>query len=225
MGQEYKYNGRPVKCGYVSQHKSAGARMKCNCTSILLLAFAICSCDKPPPSVSTPPSTEESSSELDYRPTSLTLDRTLRLIDYPLQIRVPDRWDIRYGAVTILQGPIPHGPKPDGVIHLMLSRRGPLPKAIMDALKPSTKPTTKDPYFRDERRAMGRLQVHEQRSTQPATDKDPALIKWTFIAYEPMDKDNIRMYQLSFLRLTVDQFEKDRELLESIIASISSTDE
>jgi len=199
--------------------------MKYYCTSTLFLTLALCSCDKPPPTVSTPPSTEESSSELDYRPTSLTLDRTLHLIDYPLQIRVPDRWDIRYGAVTILQGPIPHGPKPDGVIHLMLSRRGPLPKAIMDALKPSTKPTTKDSYFRDEKRTTGRLQVQEQRSTQPATDKDPAMIKWTIIAYEPMDKDNIRMYQISFLRLTLDQFEKDRELLESMIASISSTDE
>src|SRR4051812_40703668 len=200
--------------------------MKYNCTCILLITFALCSCDKPRPTVSTPPSTEESSPEPDYRPTSMTLDRNLRLIDYPLQIRVPDRWNLRYGAVNILEGPIPHGPKPDGVIHLMLNRRGPLPKIVMDALKPSTRPTTtKDSYFRDEMRTMGRLKVQEQRSTQPATDKDPPIIRWTIIAYEPIDKDNIRMYQLTFLRLTLDQFEKDRELLESMIASISNPDE
>ncbi|SRR6266581_9125770 len=198
--------------------------MKHNRIWILLAALLICSCDKPRPIVSTPPATEESS-EPDYRPQSLTLDKTLHLIDYPLQIRVPDRWDIRYGAITILQGPIPHGPKPDGVIHLMLSRRGPLPKAIMDALKPATKPTTKDIYFRDEMRTIGKLQIHEQRSLQPATAQDPALVKWAIIAYEPIDKDNIRMYQITFLRLTLDEFEKDRQLLESMIASIAPSEE
>src|SRR5436305_139246 len=166
--------------------------MKHNWTFILLFTFVICSCDKPRPTTYTPPATEETSSEPDYRPQApMSLDKTLHLIDYPLQIRVPDRWDIRYGAITILQGPIPHGPKPDGVIHLMLSRRGPLPKAIMDALKPATKPATKDNYFRDEMRTIGKLHIHEQRSLQPATAQDPALVKWAIIAYEPIDKDNI----------------------------------
>lgn len=199
--------------------------MKHQSTLIFLLIFALCSCDKPPPTVSTTPTTDESSTEPDYRPPSLTLDRTLHLIDCPLQIRVPDRWDISYGAVSIIKGPIPHGPKPDGVIHLMLSRRGPLPKAIMDALKSTTKPTTQDAYFRNEMRTMGKLQLHEQRSTQPATAQDPALIKWTVIAYEPIDKDNIRMYQITFLRLKLDEFEKDRQLLESIIASIAPNED
>ena len=201
--------------------------MNHNLTFILLLTFVLFSCDKPRPTSYTPPATEETASEPDYRPQApMSLDRTLHLIDYPLQIRVPDRWDIRYGTVSILQGPIPHGPRPDGVIHLILSRRGPLPRGVMDALKsPSTKPTTKDSYFRDDLRTMGKLQVHEQRSVQPATDKDPALIKWTLIASEPIDKDNIRLYQISFLRLTLDEFEKDRELLESMIASIAPSEE
>jgi len=156
----------------------------------------------------------------------MSLDRTLHLIDYPLQIRVPDRWDIRYGTVSILQGPIPHGPRPDGMIHLILSRRGPLPNVVIDALKsPATQPTTKDSYFRDEIRTMGKLQVHEQRSLQPATDKDPALIKWTLIAFEPIDKENIRVYQISFLRLTADEFDKDRQLLESMMASVAPSEE
>jgi hypothetical protein len=201
--------------------------MNHNSTFVLLLAFALCSCDKPRPTTPTPPATEETTSEPDYRPqVPMSLDRTLHLIDYPLQIRVPDRWDIRYGTVSILQGPIPHGPKPDGMIHLILSRRGPLPNVVMDALKsPATKPTTKDSYFRDEMRTMGKLQVHEQRSFLPATDKDPPLIKWTFIAFEPIDKENIRLYQISFLRLTADEFDKDRQLLESMMASIAPSEE
>src|SRR2546430_360231 len=185
--------------------------MKHNSTFILLLAFDLFSCDKPRPTSYTPPATEETASEPDYRPQA------------PVS---PDRWDIRYGTVSILQGPIPHGPRPDGVIHLILSRRGPLPRGVMDVLKsPSTKPTIKDSYFRDDLRTMGKLQVHEQRSVQPATDKDPALIKWTLIASESIDKDNIRLYQISFLRLTLDEFEKDRELLENMIASIAPSEE
>jgi len=200
--------------------------MKHELIFISLLTFALCSCDKPRPAY-TPPATEEASSEPDFRPQApMSLDRTLHLIDYPLQIRVPDRWDIRYGTVSILQGPTPHGPKPDGMIHLILSRRGPLPRIVMNAIKPpSTGPTTKDSYFRDETRAMGKLQVREQRSVLPATGQDPALLKWTLIAYEPIDKDNVYLYQISFLRLTVDQFEKDRELLESMIASIAPNEE
>ncbi len=201
--------------------------MKHNWTFILLFTLVICSCDKPRPTTYTPPATEETSSEPDYRPQApMSLDRTLHLIDSPLQIRVPDRWDIRYGTVSILQGPIPHGPRPDGMIHLILSRRGPLPRGVMDALKsPSTKPTTKDSYFRDDLRMIGKMQVHEQRSLQPATEKDPALIKWTIVASEPIDKDNIRLYQISFLRLTLDEFEQDRQLLESIIGSIAPSEE
>jgi hypothetical protein len=201
--------------------------MKHNWTWVSLLTFALCSCDKPRPTVSAPPTTEESEGGPDYRPRPpMHLDRTIHLIDYPLQIRVPERWDIKYGAVTILQGPTPHGPKPDGVIHLILSRRGPIPRIVMDSLRPpTTKPTTKDSYLRNEVRTMGKLQVHEQRSTQPATSKDPAMVKWTIIAYEPMDKDNIRMYQISFLRLTLEHFEKDRELLEGMIASLAPAEE
>lgn len=201
--------------------------MRHNWTFVLLLSFALCSCDKPRPTSSTPPATEETPSEPDYRPQGpMSLDRTLHLIDYPLQIRVPDRWGIRYGTVTLLQGPVPHGPKPDGVIHLLLSRRGPVPSLVMKTLKsPATKPTTKDTYFRDETRSVGKLEVREQRSLEPATDKDPALIKWTIMAFEPIDKDNIRLYQISFLRLTIDTFEKDHELLESMIASLAPSEE
>jgi len=156
----------------------------------------------------------------------MSLERTLHLIDYPLQIRVPERWDIRYGTVNILQGPTPHGPRPDGVIHLIVSRRGPIPRIVMDALKaPSTKPTTKDSFSRDEMRTLGKLQVYEQRSVESVAAGVPARMKWTISVYEPIDKDNVRLYQFSFLDLTRDHFEKDRELLESMVASLAPADE
>ncbi|HEV8293297.1 MAG TPA: hypothetical protein VGP94_15280, partial [Tepidisphaeraceae bacterium] len=215
-----------VKHDYISQHKFAGARMKQNWTWIFLLALALCSCDKPRPTGSAQPTTEDSSDEPDFRPRPpMQLERTIRPADYPLQIRVPERWEMRYGGVNILQGPTPHGPKPDGVIHLTITRRSPLPKMIVDALKTSsTKPTTKDSSFRDEMRTLGKLQVYEQRSTESSA-KGPARIKWTISVFEPIDKDNVRLYQISFLDLTRDHFEKDRELLESMIASLAPAEE
>jgi len=201
--------------------------MKYNSTWVLLLTFALCSCEKPRPTAYAPPTTEETSDEPDYRPKApLSLDRTIRFIDYPLEMRVPERWDIRYDVVTILSGPTPHGPKPDGVIHLIVSRRGPLPKGVIDALKPvTTKPTTTDGFFKDGVRILGKLQVYEQRSVQAATGGVPAMMKWTISAYEPIDKENVRLYQINFLDLSRDQFEKDRELLENMIASLAPAEE
>jgi hypothetical protein len=202
--------------------------MKANCLWMPVFFFALCSCDKPRPAVSTtPPSTEESSDEPDYRPRApMHLERTLRVSDYPFEIRVPERWDVRGGTLNILQGPTPHGPKPDGAIHLTVTRRGPLPKIVIDALKSSsTKPATNDSFFRNETRTLGKLQIYEQRSVQPATGGVPAMMKWTISAYETLDKENIRLYQINFLDLTREQFEKDRELLESMIASLAAVDE
>ena len=69
--------------------------MKYNWTCVLLLTFALCSCDKPRPTTYSPPATEEASDEPDYRPKPpMSLDRTIHLIDYPLEIRVPERWDV-----------------------------------------------------------------------------------------------------------------------------------
>ncbi|HEV8604992.1 MAG TPA: hypothetical protein VGQ99_06480 [Tepidisphaeraceae bacterium] len=156
----------------------------------------------------------------------MTLESTIRLVDYPLTLRVPERWDLRYGAVTILQGPTPHGPRPDGVIHLIISRRGPFPKMVMDALKPpATRTATQDSFARDEMRTLGKLRIYEMRSLQPATAQLPAMMKWTISAYEPIDADNVRLYQINFLDLTREHFEKDRQLLESIVSSLALTEE
>jgi len=110
-------------------------RTKYICISLLI--FVLCSCDKPRPAASTtPPATEESSDEPDYRPRApMHLDHTVRVSDYPFEIRVPERWDWRSNAINMLEGPTPHGPKPAGTIHITATRRGPLPRSIMDALK------------------------------------------------------------------------------------------
>jgi len=42
---------------------------------------------------------------------------------------------------------------------------------------------------------------------------------------QPVDKQNILFFQLTFLDLTREHFEKDRELLESMIASIAAVQE
>src|SRR6267142_1129395 len=120
--------------------------MKSNWSWAIICIFALCSCDrdKPrPPSTSTKPAaTTEESEEMDRRPKApLALDRTIHLADYPLTIRVPEQWMLNYGAVTILEGPPPNGKLPDGRLHLIVSRKGPIPKIVLDSLKPAaTKP-------------------------------------------------------------------------------------
>src|ERR1051325_11810664 len=135
--------------------------MRTNYICLSLLIFALTSCDKPRPAASTtPPATEESSDEPDYRPRApMHLEHTLRISDYPFEIRVPERWDWRSGTVNILEGPTPNGPKPGGHIHLTVTRRGPLPRVVVDALKsPTTKPAvTNDPFFRRQNRMVGTL--------------------------------------------------------------------
>ena len=191
-----------------------------------LLMFALCSCEKPQPVTYAPPTTEESSSEPDLRPRApMHLDRTIRIIDYPMQIRVPERWDIRYGTIPMLQGPTPNGPKPDGVIHLTLSRH-PVPSIVLSTIKPpATNPTTRDGYYLDEIRNIGKMQVREQRSLEPPVNGLPAMINWSIRGYVSIDKDTIRFYQIKFLDLTRDHFDKDRALLESMIASLSTPDD
>jgi hypothetical protein len=202
--------------------------MKTNYILLSLLIFSLCSCDKPRPSVSTaPPATEESSDEPDYRPPPMHLDHTVRISDYPFEIRAPERWDWRSNAVNILEGPTPHGPKPAGTIHLTATRRGPLPKTITEAFKSSsTKPAaTNDSFFRHTTRTIGKLEIQEQRALEPAAAPDPQRIKWTISIFQPVDKDNVLLFQLTFLDLTREHFEKDRELLESMIASIAPAQE
>src|SRR6185369_5784953 len=135
-------------------------------------------------------------------------------------------WDWRSGTINILEGPTPHGPKPGGHIHLTVTRRGPLPRALLDALKsPPTRPATNDSFFFQQTRKLGNFEVFEQRALEPANPPDPQRMKWTITLFEPVDKENIRLYQITFLDLSREHFEKDRELLESMIASIAPAQE
>jgi len=158
---------------------------------------------------------------MDRRPKApLALERTIHLLDYPLQIHVPEQWVIEYGTVNILQGPTPHGRLPDGRIHLIVSKQGPLTSLVLESLKATTRPTTGPSIEQEEMRALGKMKVYERRSVQPATAGVPAMMRWTIAIYEPIDKENVRLYQISFLDLSREHFEKDRELLESIVKSI-----
>jgi hypothetical protein len=195
---------------------------------MLLLSFALCSCDRDKPqqqSAQNDPTTQAAEENFDNRPKApLALSKTIQLVDYPLSLRVPEKWELKYGTVTLLQGPTPNGPLPDGMIHLIVSKPGPLPRTAIEALKPATRPaTTKDSIARDEMRNLGPLRIYERRAIQPI-EGGAELVKWTVSAYEPMDKDNMRVYQISFLQLSREHFEKDRQLLEGIIGSLAAVD-
>src|SRR3954470_6568921 len=119
--------------------------MRRNLSWIYICIAALCSCDKPqsrPPTTNASSAAEESEI-IDRRPrVPLALERTIRLLDYPLQIHVPEQWVMEYGTVNILQGPTPNGPLPDGRIHLIVSKQGPLSSLVLDSLKATTKPAT-----------------------------------------------------------------------------------
>ena len=201
--------------------------MKSNLSWTVVCVIAICSCDrdKPRPS-STRPSTTTESDQLDLRPKApLALERTIHLVDYPLKIRVPEQWVLNYGGVNILEGPTPNGPLPDGRIHLVISRKGPIPKVVLDSLKPATKAATAPALDLDEMRPLGKMKVYERRSVQPATAGLPAMMKWTIGVYQTLDNENVRLYQISFLDLSREHFEKDRQLLEAIVKSLELADE
>jgi hypothetical protein len=191
--------------------------------------FVICNCDRDKPQQQTArsdPTTQQVEEDFDTRPKEpLALSKTIQLINYPLNLRVPESWELKISTVTLLQGPTPNGPLPDGTIHLIVSRPGPLPKSAVDALKPATRPatTTKDSIAREEIRTLGKLKIYERRAIQPI-EGGSEVVKWTISAYEPMDNENMRVYQISFLQLTREHFEKDRQLLESIMSSLAIVD-
>ncbi len=191
----------------------------------LLSTFTLCSCDRQKPQQKGSegdPTTQAAEESIDNRPKApLALTSTIQLVDYPLSLKVPDKWQLKYGAVTLLEGPTPNGPLPDGTIHLIVSRPGPLPKSAVDALKPATRPTTKDSIAREEMRNLGRLRIYERRGLQPSSDGGPETVKWTISAYEAIDGENVRVYQISFLHLTREHFENDRELLERMVGSLA----
>ena len=205
--------------------------MKSNWRWVAICIFALCSCDRDKPrstSSSTRPSdTAEAPDVLDRRPKApVALERTIHLADCPLTLRVPEQWMMNYGAVTILEGPTPGGKLPDGRLHLIVSRKGPIPKIVLDSLKPaSTKPATVPALDRDEMRMLGKMKVYERRWAEPSTAGLPAMMKWTLSAYEPLDNENVRLYQITFLDLTREHFEKDRQLLESIVKSLALAEE
>jgi len=202
--------------------------MKSNLTCLLLYLLVLCSCDrdKPQNNSQSQPATQESDI-IDNRPKApVALFHRIRLVDYPISLRVPEKWQLKYGGVTLLQGPTPSGPPPDGMVYIMISRQGPLPKGVADAMKPlATKPATQPALERDDVRTMGNMRVYERRFVQPATADLPEMVKWTISVYETIDANNVRLYQLSFLDLKREHFEKDRQLLENIVASLAPPEE
>jgi hypothetical protein len=198
--------------------------MKATLICLLISAFALCGCEREKPAPpAKQPTTVESEDIQDNRPKApLQLSKTIQLLDYPLALRVPEKWEIKYGGVTLLQGPTPNGPLPDGTIHLIVSRQPPMPSSMAEAIKPATtKPATTPSFDREQLRTLGKLKIYERRLVQPPKAGLPEMMKWSISAYEPIDAKNVRVYQISFLDLTREHFEKDRNLLESIMESLS----
>jgi hypothetical protein len=195
-------------------------------------------CDKPPPpppKVTANESADEAPAQPeDRRPKTADVMsgtwRTIPLGIHPLRVQVPDKWEVKMsGSATFLRGPTPNGLPPDGEINISVSKPPPFPKEMVKGLEeserrsatqPSTAPTTTSALNYFNARDLGPARVIEKRTAEPARGNLPAMMRWTVLAFVPLDANTVNVYQLSFMDLTPEQYEKDKALLEKIINSL-----
>jgi hypothetical protein len=175
-----------------------------------------------------PPATQPAGPPIDHRPALAEMLRsprkTLPLASCPLSVQVPSSWQIKtHGPVSVLQGPTPHGPPPDGVIHIMISEQ---PSETLPAVQAREKRAQdqqkSDPKAFVNVRDIGGARLIEQRSTQPATadGKTPPTIKWNVLVFVPGEKGRYIPCELEFLYLPAEQYEQDKELFDLMISSL-----
>lgn len=148
----------------------------------------------------------------------------------PFWISLPPGWAVKTDAgVTIL-----HGPTPAGVAQIQIGRHGsPIEKhaemLITGAKKAAA--THPGPYTLAEVRTLGGVQVLETRSiganrATPAIDSAGNIIapnstplEWKISAFVPDGKSTV-ICEAYFVDLTQEQYDRDKELLDKIVASL-----
>jgi hypothetical protein len=224
-----------------------GAEMPCRAIQTplwalaILLGGALFSCDSkpelPPPPAEDPAA--KAAEEANARPTTQELisgeqvKTSLQVMPFTMQ--VPKSWKVKPAAgsgVPTLTGPTPTS---DAQIQLdRLSQRNSLiddkyaERFIAGAQKLATQPTANETA---RIRTIGPARIVEIRSFGP-TNHFPAIdstgkqiaptstsMTWKLTAFV-QTAGSTQAYQISFVDLTKEQFEMDKELLEKIVASL-----
>ena len=220
-------------------------RMMMRWAGALLLGVML-GCDKPPPPP--PPEVEDAAAEssetgdADRRPTMAELMsgpwRTVQLGIHPLRVQVPAAWEVEsLRNVAVLRGPTPSGPLPEGNIDITISRPPPFPKEMAkifeeDQRRAATQPAaagatptpTTTPAAPElnaiTARVIGASRILDIRASQPAIATEPPTVNWRIIVFIPTGGEMVNIYQLNFVGLPLEQYHKDKELLEKIVGSL-----
>lgn len=208
-----------------------------------LVLTAMLGCDKPPP----PPPTvtgddaaaDASTTEPeDRRPKTDEIMsaswRPVQLGNHPLRLQAPPTWESKtIGTAVVLRGPAPNGPPPEGVTEITVNKPPPFPKemaksfeaeqrraATRPAAAATTAPASATEINAVTAREIGPNRVLDLRRLQPAVGNLPPMVDWRLVVFVPAGADTVNTYQLNFIGLTLDQYQKDKELLEKIVNSL-----
>jgi len=153
----------------------------------------------------------------------------------PLSVKVPAGWKVQSpddGQSMFLQGPAPHGD-----IAIALSRRPEADKKLMDTIIATGEkshhddPTT---FLRADKQKSPELtlfqtqKIYRPRGSGPPDASGhanplPPLLDWTVSVFVPSGGGKYRDYELNFVGLTLQQYDQDKEFLNSVVNSISYT--
>lgn len=219
---------------------SEGAFIVRCCSTIFVAALVGCAvgCNNRP----APPTTQaetKSDSRGKAAPTTQDLAASprapLSLGVMPLSVNVPAGWKVQSpndGQSMFLQGPAPNGD-----IAIALSRRPEADKKLMDVIiATGEKSHHDDPatFLLAEKRDRGEFtlfqtqKIYRPRGTAPPDASGhanalPPLLDWTVSVFVPSAGGRYRDYELNFVGLTLQQYQQDKDFLNSIVNSISYT--
>ena len=90
------------------------------------------------------------------------------------------------------------------------------------ASQPASPPATGPSLAHVAVRELGPARIIDQRDITPPQGGLPEMMRWTVLVVVPADANTVNSYQLSFMDLTTEQYQKDKELLEKMIGSLEA---
>ncbi len=180
----------------------------------------IAGCDKP-----APPATVPAVSSADARPATRNATRVLHLAPYPLRITVPESWSIlNTGDVMFVQGPTSDGDAIEHMARVQVSSPPAISAASAERLAAdhaAGKPLDGETTIKIDVRTSGNVRILEKRARQTLSDGSEVLVNWSLDLLVPEPSGRVLLYHLNFVALTQARYEKERETLEKIMASVA----
>lgn len=203
---------------------------------ILLASAAVwCGCDEreklpPPRPSSTDPAIEDS------RPTTQAILGAQRgrtqIGSYPLSLEIPSSlWKVEITNLTTPQGPatltMVTGPAPHEDVTIVVSPQAPLKMDMLDRfIEKHGQADPPDVVKKADHRKQGNSHILEVQIFRPEARRPDGAVsrrsgyQWRVTVFVAAEGDHFSRYELSIAGLTPEQFEQDREFLQSIVDSL-----